>query len=473
MRFTKKVLASLLLASQTLADSLVVPIDYDYTIDLYYYFKNGGVQIEPIAEGLKIDLDSNITDVCGTLASGMVVINVDNAASNTLVTWNQYDVFHLLNEQNQDLTWDSVLVEACGGDTALETTTLASNTPVSTTGTGTGIVSTAASAINPIYANSSVSGAEGASLPTVTDIRSYVASLTSANAVTMPASVAYATGTGKVETFVATVVSSESSRYTTYKQVNSSISIPMLNVVTGSSLTSNDETSTATQANPLSSTLYADPVDQKASNAATSSTSIAILAPAIQVTTTYSKQSTVWETITTCVGHSECTSPSVITTYKIVPLSSSGFSSQSSPAKSSSIKVSSSSASLASTKIVTTVSSTTGGEKGASTDNTADNTASSADADSWGSVSYKPSSSALTENNLNTVQSSKFSTVFASSAASSNSDSSLSSSFGTAAGQSTAGVSVHAQGKAHAKMNNPTQTTFIAAALAFVSFLIL
>ena len=110
MRFTKKVLASLLLASQTLADSLVVPIDYDYTIDLYYYFKNGGVQIEPIAEGLKIDLDSNITDVCGTLASGMVVINVDNAASNTLVTWNQYDVFHLLNEQNQDLTWDSVLV---------------------------------------------------------------------------------------------------------------------------------------------------------------------------------------------------------------------------------------------------------------------------------------------------------------------------------------------------------------------------
>ncbi|KAL6942700.1 hypothetical protein ACO0RG_001661 [Hanseniaspora osmophila] len=458
MKFTKNIIAPLLLASRTLADSLVVPIDYDYTIDLYYYFKDGGVQIEPVAEGLKIDLSSNITDVCGTLASGMVVINVDNAPGNTLVTWNQYDVFHLLNEQHQDLTWDSVLVEACGGDTSLETTTLASNTPVSTSGTGS--VSTL-SATSPRYANSSVSGIEGASLPTVTDIRSYVASLTSAYAVTTPASVAYATGTGKIETFVATVVSSESSSYTTYKQVNSSIATPVLNVVSSSFLNSNSALfSTATPTNALSSTLHADPFDQDASNATTTSVSIAILAPAIQVTTTYSKQATVWETITTCVGHSECTAPSVITTYKIVSASSSAVFSGSLSATGSS------------TKTTILVSTTLGDENGPST-KIVETTADSANADSSVSASYKPASTTVTTGNASTMHSSKFSTVFASSTASSNGDSSYFSSFGTAAGQSTVGVSVHAQGKAPTNIHNPTQTTFLAFALAFVSFLFL
>lgn len=117
--------------------TLLVPIDYEYTLDVYYNFKNNpSIEINPVSEGLQIfipDSYSNSTyyqkraiSDCNDLSEGMVVLNIDKSNQNALITWDQYNIFHLIDASTgNELTYNSVIQQDCSNE--LETTTLGSS----------------------------------------------------------------------------------------------------------------------------------------------------------------------------------------------------------------------------------------------------------------------------------------------------------------------------------------------------------
>ncbi|SCU95126.1 LAMI_0F01112g1_1 [Lachancea mirantina] len=133
-----------LLASTALASSVAkaaqvfnVDIDFKDDLDVFYYFRqdNDLVSVQPNDSGLLVTV--NADNACEILQSGMVVYNVDGGSANTLLTWNQYDVFHLVDGQGQDLTWSSVNVQSCGSGTPATSGSMsAAQTTMTTTSGG-------------------------------------------------------------------------------------------------------------------------------------------------------------------------------------------------------------------------------------------------------------------------------------------------------------------------------------------------
>lgn len=108
-------LAGLSLSSLAAAQrSFTVPVDYENEITVSYYFRenNDLVSVAASNEGLQISVDANDEDICKILSSGMVVY-APSGQQNTLLSWNQYNVFHLIGSDGQPLQWSNVNAQDC------------------------------------------------------------------------------------------------------------------------------------------------------------------------------------------------------------------------------------------------------------------------------------------------------------------------------------------------------------------------
>ena len=94
-----------------------VDVDYKKYLDVYYHYRddNSGVSVVADATGLTVTVDSGSTSEsdCQVLQSGMLVYSKDGESDKTLVTWDQYEVFHLVYN-GQEVTYDNVNVQSCG-----------------------------------------------------------------------------------------------------------------------------------------------------------------------------------------------------------------------------------------------------------------------------------------------------------------------------------------------------------------------
>ncbi|KAG0677027.1 hypothetical protein C6P41_001556 [Kluyveromyces marxianus] len=94
-----------------------VDVDYKEYLDVYYHYRddNSGVSVVADATGLTVTVDSGSTSEsdCQVLQSGMLVYSKDGESDKTLVTWDQYEVFHLVYN-GQEVTYDNVNVQSCG-----------------------------------------------------------------------------------------------------------------------------------------------------------------------------------------------------------------------------------------------------------------------------------------------------------------------------------------------------------------------
>lgn len=237
--------------------TLLVPIDYDYTLDVYYNFKNNpSIVVSPVSEGIQVyipDQWSNSTvnqkrafSECSALSDGMIVLNIDNTEENTLITWDQYDVFHLIDPSNgEELQYNSVIQQDCSNE--LATTTL-------------GVPATTASDL----------------ISTSTAASSYYVSYDS-----------------DVESYIGTVLASNLANYTTYVPLQYSNQSSTETLLTTNSLGS---TETILQLQSTQSTTYGP------------SNTLALVAPArftTKTSTSYTSGSTytVVSTITSCQNH--------------------------------------------------------------------------------------------------------------------------------------------------------------------------
>ncbi|OBA25627.1 hypothetical protein HANVADRAFT_3571 [Hanseniaspora valbyensis NRRL Y-1626] len=249
--------------------TLLVPIDYEYTLDVYYNFKNHpDIVVNPVSEGLQVYIPDSTNSTyyrkranvdCDELSEGMIVLNIDKASDNTLITWDQYDVFHLIDPATgEELEYDSVIQEDCSSD--LSTTTLSASSSTSTT-------------------DSSL--IDSASL--VTDTTS-----------TYEYALGYSSG---VETYIGTVKSGNPTNYTTYIPLNSYGN----NTSTQTILSTNSEGSVST---------YVTTIDPSLTTTKTYgfSDTLALLAPARLTTTTVTQfvsgsTYTISSTVTSCKQH--------------------------------------------------------------------------------------------------------------------------------------------------------------------------
>lgn len=115
---SKSLLSLFALSAASLAQAattFTVPIAYEDEITVAYYFRDGNdlVSVSPNEEGLQFTVDAETADVCNILSSGMVVYAADGATDNTLLSWNQYDVFHLMDSNGNPLSWTSTNAQAC------------------------------------------------------------------------------------------------------------------------------------------------------------------------------------------------------------------------------------------------------------------------------------------------------------------------------------------------------------------------
>ncbi|XBW37355.1 hypothetical protein QEN19_002935 [Hanseniaspora menglaensis] len=136
-----------LIACTVTSKTLLVPIDYTYTLDIYYNFKNNPlIQVSAVDEGIEVYIPDILSKgniqkrsaslECDDLLDGMIVFNADKSSQNTLVTWDQFDVFHLINgNTGQEIEYEHVIQQDCSSP--LKTTTLLTSSATSTTNAST------------------------------------------------------------------------------------------------------------------------------------------------------------------------------------------------------------------------------------------------------------------------------------------------------------------------------------------------
>ena len=73
------------------------------------------VKVEADISGLTVTLDSSAFSIsdCEVLQSGMIVYSADGGSDNTLISWDQYEVFHLVHD-GQEITYSAVNAQSCG-----------------------------------------------------------------------------------------------------------------------------------------------------------------------------------------------------------------------------------------------------------------------------------------------------------------------------------------------------------------------
>lgn len=128
--------------SLTLAQSLLTPVHYSGSLESYYYFRTGNTNagIEVSDAGITITGDFADTEVlCDTLDGAQLIYYTDGSAG-TLVTSNCYNVYYMVNQEQQSLSWGSCeefpfFETICGSQS--QSSDAGSSTPTSSTSPGT------------------------------------------------------------------------------------------------------------------------------------------------------------------------------------------------------------------------------------------------------------------------------------------------------------------------------------------------
>lgn len=124
-----KLCSLVLISSAALVSAATYHIDVDYEeyLDVYFHYRESGdaVTVEADATGLTINVDSNsvIASDCQILQSGMLVYTKDGSSDRTLVTWDQYEVFHLTYD-GSEITYNAVNPQSCGPISSVSSTTV-------------------------------------------------------------------------------------------------------------------------------------------------------------------------------------------------------------------------------------------------------------------------------------------------------------------------------------------------------------
>lgn len=289
-------LAGLLAASGFVvkaAQTFTVPIDFTDAIDVSYYFQdsNNLVSVVPNNEGLQITVDSD--NVCDILQSGMIVYSTDGSTSNTLLTWNQYEVFHLMSASGQELSWSDVNVQVCGASSSSSEVSTATSEIFSS-----GVISTTSS---DVLSNGGASIASTSSLPSGSVLSTTVVhadqpvstgvdtlATTSSNLIT-------SAGTVLSASVVTSVVSGVYTEYTTYCPLSTESSVSTTKTATsgsGSAATWSESILTTTVGGV--ETVYTTYCPLTSSTTSVNPQG---------VTTTAIEQSTVLETVVSCASN--------------------------------------------------------------------------------------------------------------------------------------------------------------------------
>lgn len=137
------------------AQSLLTPISYTGTLDVYYYFLDSDAIAVPSDEGITVEgTFSSTEELCQVLNNGQIVYSTPQT-SNVLLTSNCYNVFNLVDSENQVISWDSCeeypfyqsLCETESSSTTASTTT---TTTQSTTGTVSSTATTESSSLTTV-----------------------------------------------------------------------------------------------------------------------------------------------------------------------------------------------------------------------------------------------------------------------------------------------------------------------------------
>ncbi|CDO92712.1 unnamed protein product [Kluyveromyces dobzhanskii CBS 2104] len=117
------------------AASYHVNIDYEEYLDIYFHYRDGGdaVSVAADATGLVVTVDSNSVAAsdCQILQSGMLVYSKDGSSDNTLITWDQYEVFHLTHD-GSEIKYSSVDAQSCGPITSASAIVTTINNDIAT-----------------------------------------------------------------------------------------------------------------------------------------------------------------------------------------------------------------------------------------------------------------------------------------------------------------------------------------------------
>ncbi|GAV48564.1 hypothetical protein ZYGR_0K00690 [Zygosaccharomyces rouxii] len=124
--------------------SFTVPVNYDNEITVSYYFRenNDLVSVSANDEGLQISVNANDADICKILSSGMVVY-APSGQQNTLLSWNQYSLFHLAGPDGQPVQWNNINAQNCPFGSLQPSSSASSSQGLSTSSLSSGSSATA------------------------------------------------------------------------------------------------------------------------------------------------------------------------------------------------------------------------------------------------------------------------------------------------------------------------------------------
>lgn len=147
------------------AQSLLTPIDYSSTLDLYYYFRNGDAIAAITNDGINIEGSfSSNSELCSALDGAQIVYSADGG-DDVLLTSNCLSVYHLVDSSNDEITWTSCqefpfYQSYCPSGSSSASSTISGTSSSAATTT----LSSTATAANP----NTLSGSETLYLTTVT-----------------------------------------------------------------------------------------------------------------------------------------------------------------------------------------------------------------------------------------------------------------------------------------------------------------
>ncbi|CDR47648.1 CYFA0S35e00738g1_1 [Cyberlindnera fabianii] len=180
---TKSVITLGTLAALTHAQSvsLLTEVDFDNTLDAYYYFRYGAAGIALSEEGITVTGDfPSDSAACDVLAGAQIVYSADDG-EDVLLTSNCYNVYHLNTEDAQEITWTSCVefpfYQALCESGPIDSDTSSAIADTTTTESTTGIVSSIEISLGETSTSfeTTVSGSETYVISTYTSYQSNIA----------------------------------------------------------------------------------------------------------------------------------------------------------------------------------------------------------------------------------------------------------------------------------------------------------
>lgn len=95
------------LAVATNAKSLLTPIDFQSSLDVYYYFRNGDATASVTDEGIDIEGSFSSNDELCKALDGAELVYSSDKGEDVLLTSNCYSVYHLVDNSSAEISWSS------------------------------------------------------------------------------------------------------------------------------------------------------------------------------------------------------------------------------------------------------------------------------------------------------------------------------------------------------------------------------